>query len=115
MKIKIETTRKEFDSIIKMFSVAGFPVSVEKKEDGPFSSDFYCENSNMVVVVEIDPRFSIQVFGILTKHSATLKNIFGMAKNMFCLGKNMLESFVHDIEQACKDYKEQHIVDKKEN
>lgn len=117
MKIKIETTRKEFDSIIKMFSVAGFPVSVEEKEEGPFSSDFYCENGNMVVVVEIDPRFSIQVFGILTKHSATLKNIFGMAKNMFCLGKNMLESFVHDIEEACKDYKEQHIdiVDKKEN
>jgi hypothetical protein len=71
----------------------------------------------MVVVAEIDPRFSIQVFGVLTKHSATLKNICGMAKNMFCLGKNMLESFVHDIEEACKDYKEQHIdiVDKKEN
>lgn len=106
MKIKIETTRKEFDSIIKMFSVAGFPVSVEKKEEGPFSSDFYCENSNMVVVVEIDPRFSVQVFGVFTKHSATLKNIFGMAKNMLDLGKNMLESFCHDMEMVCQNYKE---------
>jgi len=113
MKIKIETTRKEFDSIIKLFSVAGFPVSVEKKEEGPFSSDFYCENGDMVVVVEIDPRFSIQAFSVLTKHSATLKNIFGMAKNIFCLGKNMLESFCHDMEMVCKYYKENQ--DKKDN
>ena len=114
MKIKIETTRKEFDSIIKMFSVAGFPVSVEKKEEGPFSSDFYCENSNMVVVVEIDPRFSIQTFGVLIKHSATLKNICGMVKNMFFLGKNMLESFCHDMEAVCQNYKENN-QDKKDN
>lgn len=108
MKIKIETTRKEFEAIVNLLSVAGISVSIQKKNEGPFSSDFYCLDDNMIVVVEVDPRFSIQTFGVLTKHSATLKNIFGMAKNMFFLGKNMVESFCHDMEAVCKYYKENH-------
>ena len=113
MKIKIETSRREFEAIVNLLSVAGIPASVEKKKEGPFSSDFYCLDNDMVVTVDIDPRFSIQTFSVLTKHSATLKNIFGMAKNMFFLGKDMLESFCHDMEMVCKYYKENQ--DKKDN
>lgn len=113
MKIEIKATRREFESIVNLLSVAGIPASVEKKKEGPFSSDFYCLDNDMVVVVEVDPRFSIQTFGVLIKHSATLKNICGMVKNMFFLGKNMLESFCHDMEAVCKSYKENQ--DKKDN